>query len=624
MAPSQGIESAATLAATGRINGSLIPGLVSRSQRYADAFGMDQADALKELAKAFSDPVEGAKLLDERLGFLDAKTKEYIRTLKEQGNELGAQKALFDAFDASLKKTTDTTWSLTQAWRLFRSGLESPIQTIAGALDSALVAPKSGAQMAAERARAQRAALEQKANRDSIEITDRVTKFIPEIGGKRTLEDATAFFKNAEKNGPALAKLGVSMTDFSKAQDIANVKLQNFATETEKVRAATETRSKSMATLNEQTKADLEAQQTYTDTLRETGDRQLAAAKADAVRADALGRVNAAVRAYNDAAKEQLALAGLSPMQRARAQIGIEAENFKKQYGAVPSGVADRYAALNKQFNYDAFGAPMQDMEAQKRMLAVQKSGIGKSTFDSSFDSAYMEKYNQLVKEGIEITPQAVEQMNAYARAHADLAVEAEKVNRQEQEFRDGLDVTRSALKDLGASLVDAFRRGESAANAMLGVLDRLTSKLLDKTLDMGIDALLGKSGSSQTGMLGGLFAGVGKMLGFANGGIMTSAGPLPLMTYANGGVADRPQLAMFGEGRKPEAYVPLPDGKRIPVSLQGGGGGGNVTIHNYAGADVQAKQSPSGEWIIVMQKMIEANNQKIPGIVANSQRRSM
>lgn len=623
LSASQGIESAATLAGTGRIDGSLIPGLISRSQKYADAFGMDQADALKELAKAFSDPVEGAKQLDERLGFLDGRTKEYIQTLQEQGNLLGAQTVLWDRFDGSLEKTANTTWKLTEYWRLFKSGLMNPAQTVAGAIDQALITPKTPAQIAAEKATAARAAEEQKARRESIEITDRVTKFVPEVGSRKALSDSASFFNNAAGNAAALSKLGVSTTDFAKAQDIANVKLQNFATESEKVREATETRSRSMATLNERTKADVEAQQTYTDTLRDTGDRQLAAAKADAVRADALGRVNAAVRAYNDAAKEQLALAGMSPFQRSRAQIGIEAENFKKQYGVVPSGVADRYAALNKQFNYDAFGAPMQDIEGQRRMLGVQKAGIGKSTFDSSFDSAYMEKYNQLVKEGIEITPQAVEQMNAYARAHADLAVEAEKVNKVEQNFRDGLDITRSALKDLGSSLVDAFRRGESAANAMLGVLDRLTSKLLDKTLDMGIDALLGKSGSTGTRMLGGLLGGVGKLFGFANGGIMTSAGPLPLMTYANGGVADRPQLAMFGEGRKPEAYVPLPDGKRIPVAMQGQSQGGlNVrVINNVAGAQPEVRRMSDGELLITFSKMMK---EQVPGIVANSQRRSM
>lgn len=56
----------------------------------------------------------------------------------------------------------------------------------------------------------------------------------------------------------------------------------------------------------------------------------------------------------------------------------------------------------------------------------------------------------------------------------------------------------------------------------------------------------------------------------FANGGIMSSSGSLPLMKYANGGVANKPQLALFGEGRMNEAYVPLPDGRSIPVTMTG------------------------------------------------------
>lgn len=54
----------------------------------------------------------------------------------------------------------------------------------------------------------------------------------------------------------------------------------------------------------------------------------------------------------------------------------------------------------------------------------------------------------------------------------------------------------------------------------------------------------------------------------FAAGGIMTAGGALPLTRYAGGGVADSPQLALFGEGRLPEAFVPLPDGRSIPVTL--------------------------------------------------------
>ena len=55
----------------------------------------------------------------------------------------------------------------------------------------------------------------------------------------------------------------------------------------------------------------------------------------------------------------------------------------------------------------------------------------------------------------------------------------------------------------------------------------------------------------------------------FATGGIMTPQGPVPLRSYARGGVAMAPQAAIYGDGSTPEAFVPLPDGRRIPVALR-------------------------------------------------------
>jgi lambda family phage tail tape measure protein len=66
----------------------------------------------------------------------------------------------------------------------------------------------------------------------------------------------------------------------------------------------------------------------------------------------------------------------------------------------------------------------------------------------------------------------------------------------------------------------------------------------------------------------------------FAMGGIMTPEGPLKLRRYAAGGIATGPQLAMYGEGSRPEAYVPLPDGRSIPVRMQGGSGAVNVVVN--------------------------------------------
>lgn len=84
----------------------------------------------------------------------------------------------------------------------------------------------------------------------------------------------------------------------------------------------------------------------------------------------------------------------------------------------------------------------------------------------------------------------------------------------------------------------------------------------------------------------------------FANGGIMTEFGSLPLKKYANGGVAKSPQVAVFGEGDMNEAYVPLPDGRSIPVTMRGNGNPPVVNVINQTGvqADVQSTSRFDGE----------------------------
>lgn len=78
------------------------------------------------------------------------------------------------------------------------------------------------------------------------------------------------------------------------------------------------------------------------------------------------------------------------------------------------------------------------------------------------------------------------------------------------------------------------------------------------------------------------LFGGTAK----AQGGITPPIkNPIPLKKYAHGGIATGPQFALFGEGRQNEAFVPLPDGRNIPVTMTGGGGAGNVFIVNNVSA---------------------------------------
>jgi tape measure domain-containing protein len=95
----------------------------------------------------------------------------------------------------------------------------------------------------------------------------------------------------------------------------------------------------------------------------------------------------------------------------------------------------------------------------------------------------------------------------------------------------------------------------------------------------------------------------------FAKGGVMGPGGPVPLRSYAKGGVASGPQMALFGEGSHKEAYVPLPDGRSIPVTMNGGGGAPEIHVHEAPGvkAAVSSSRGKDGRMRIDvhMQKLV-------------------
>ena len=70
------------------------------------------------------------------------------------------------------------------------------------------------------------------------------------------------------------------------------------------------------------------------------------------------------------------------------------------------------------------------------------------------------------------------------------------------------------------------------------------------------------------------------------------TGGLASLNPFASGGVSSGPSSGYAVALHGTEAVVPLPDGRSIPVTMQGGGGGGeftaNITI-NGAGGDASA-----------------------------------
>ncbi|MEI9751407.1 tape measure protein [Moellerella wisconsensis] len=125
-------------------------------------------------------------------------------------------------------------------------------------------------------------------------------------------------------------------------------------------------------------------------------------------------------------------------------------------------------------------------------------------------------------------------------------------------------------------------------------------------------------AGAGSNGFATGSFA--ANIPAFANGGIMSALGEVPLKTYAKGGIASSPQLALFGEGKYNEAYVPLPDGRSIPVNMNVNGGessgeGGVVISISVINQDGESKDSSS----MSQDKLWNGAAEKIKAIVVDT-----
>lgn len=180
------------------------------------------------------------------------------------------------------------------------------------------------------------------------------------------------------------------------------------------------------------------------------------------------------------------------------------------------------------------------------------------------------------------------------------------------EKLKTDVDVIDESLEDGGNIFTSAFRMFKdifksgslALANGISNLVNSLSSGgggggIFGSILTSIAGAFLpgpvpgGSYGGYSTG--GGFYAD----LNFAKGGVMTSLGEMQLKRYAAGGIAKSPQIAMYGEGSVPEAYVPLPDGRTIPVTVNGelnGVGGGtinNVTVViNYEEGDKTTQQS--------------------------------
>jgi tape measure domain-containing protein len=226
-----------------------------------------------------------------------------------------------------------------------------------------------------------------------------------------------------------------------------------------------------------------------------------------------------------------------------------------------------------------------------QRMVELQRSGLSPEIAKQRVD---MERTVSIEREGLQLVEAQLRsdlQISGLTAENKQLlegqlaAVQARQ--RAQPEIVNGLTAEQQQLEQLQASYERNKQLAEGVAGTIGGGLSSAMDLLIEGTDSWG-NSLKEIAGGvlkdiarqlMQTMVIAPIVKGITKGFGFADGGIMSPSGPLPLKTYSRGGIANSPQLALYGEGSMNEAYVPLPDGRRIPVALQGGSSGTTTNV---------------------------------------------
>lgn len=185
-------------------------------------------------------------------------------------------------------------------------------------------------------------------------------------------------------------------------------------------------------------------------------------------------------------------------------------------------------------------------------------------------------------------------------------------------------EIMKSSTTKIEDALTELVMTGKtnfrSLVNSILAdVVRMMMHQQMVKLMGLFGGSLLGNggAGTSAWGYSESFMSGI---VNSANGNVVTSSGPIPLKYFSSGGIARKPMVSIFGEGSTAEAYVPLPDGRSIPVTMRGGGAS-NVKQDISVTVNVQGGQTNAETGQVVSRAVVETMRGIARGEIANSRR---
>ncbi len=409
--------------------------------------------------------------------------------------------------------------------------------------------------------------------------------------GKKLDEETPGGWKNASPEQLALVGRRLKqLKELFAAEDAAKESTKAQTAAEKEREKALQDRENQISSITDRLTKQIETDKEYLA----TGDKVSAGERLRiAIQTQLLSARNKLTQADKDAIQplidEMVKTAELAEAKREEARATEQLARLKEQLAADRSVVTEQ---INADLMQIAHGAEY--VEMVRRKIAIEKD--------------YAAKLKELRDQNIATDSESYRNQRAEIEAHYQWRLQAEADFQQsrramEADWTNGF---RSAMEDYVSR---ARNTAELAKNATASSLDELSNRLnefvetgklswrglmtfiLKEIQRVLMAKLVAKFASFVMGLMGGGVTTVdtGANLGgstygmsntysgavySANGNVMTPAGPARLNYYENGGIARSPQLSIFGEGRLPEAYVPLPDGRSIPVTITGGMGG--------------------------------------------------
>ena len=612
------------LAASGQIGAEAFASVAQVIAEYARASGEDAAKVTPLILKMFADPTKGAIELNSTMHFLNATEIDRIATLQRIGQESEAQALLADLLTKKLEKQKEALGLLETGWMNLGKAASSAWDSLLGiGREDTLDQKLKDVGMRIKRYSAEIAAgVDVPAARDSLQKAQDEERALltsktkanatatAEAAAAKKLTDENELATLAKQNSeiwkkyetslkiarltggaiPAAPDIGVIEQDaayqlqkkndgktpevrvshaadpyiaFSKQMDERAAVLDAQATQTEKLTATEQYAAKVMEDLRNGSLKLTEAQKIETAGKLEMmlaqdkeNQQRLHAKAAMAAQTDVMRSLTGEFD-RNDAAQRR----AMEVMPEAQRKLGAEmdkvATNSDKARVAATKFYTDGKLSADEYFLLLQKITDEEDRQSGKvQQLAADQDALNKSWEYGA--ATAMQKYSDDV---------------------SNVAKQTEAM------------MTR-AFKGMEDSLVKFVRTGKLDFSSMA---DSIINDLVRMQVQQSITQPL-MEGVKSMGGISGVMGSMMSYFGFADGGIMTSNGPLPLNMYANGGVANSPQMTVFGEGRTPEAYVPLPDGRSIPVTMQGGSGQQISVTNNFAPVIYAAPGTDTGD----------------------------